>query len=264
MRRLLHALFAGCALCACLVFGATPAFADDWGDDWGSDSVTDPVVEDTPAPMVEDAWEDPVAEPEPVPEPEPEPEPIPEPEPEPIPEPKPESESETPAPADAETTPDPVTDADDKEDAPLVPPQSMQQLTEESRDDVRTIMLTHNHDERTRARDHLIRMGEDGIPGAMMLIQDKVQLSRIYGVVILREIAVNTGLQGSAKQVPAYLLRLLGDHDPMVRHNASMALRKITGQFFDYHFDAPESQRRQAIVRWHRYLLEQGLVTAGE
>lgn len=303
MPRVLKWLWVVCALfCASILLVSGSVSADDWGGGWDDDFAAESapeVVEEPaadpappePAPVEEEAAPDPVDDPAPAADAWDEPEepaaPVmeddtwDEPEEPAAPAEEPEEVEEEPVPevpAAPEEVDTPVEDVDEPEEAPavpdadgeeedkgsLVPPETMQELDEEVRDDVRTIMLTHDHALRTQARDHLIGMGVDGIPGAMMLVKDKMQLSRIFGVVILREIAVNTGGQGAAGQIPGYLLKLLDDHDPMVRHNASMALRKITGQFFDFHYNAPESQRRQAIARWHRYLLDQGMIRAGE
>lgn len=50
------------------------------------------------------------------------------------------------------------------------------------------------------------------------------------------------------------LIRSLDDDDPAVRFYAIQALKRLTGQTFDYRFYEEASQRRASIDRWEEWL----------
>jgi HEAT repeat protein len=63
--------------------------------------------------------------------------------------------------------------------------------------------------------------------------------------------------QSDADAIPQ-LVAALEDDDAAVRFYAIEALRRLTGQTFDYHFYDDEPDRQPAVARWKSWLGERG------
>ena len=60
------------------------------------------------------------------------------------------------------------------------------------------------------------------------------------------------------------LIDNLGDRDESVRFVTAIALRRLTGEDFDYRSYAPLAEREEAIARWRRWLAEPARATPAQ
>lgn len=68
---------------------------------------------------------------------------------------------------------------------------------------------------------------------------------------------IDAGDQQDRAAVPILVDRL-EDEDPAVRFYAILALERLTGTRLGFRFEAPVHERRSAVERWRRYLLDSG------
>ncbi len=119
---------------------------------------------------------------------------------------------------------------------------------------VNVILGANSYAEKTAARDALIAQGPGALDQLGPILADSLQATRLTGVFILQEVG---GTRACTR-----LLELLGDPDPLVRHQSHLALVKITGRVTDFHFD--DTPARQAAGRrdWAKLLRELNLLEA--
>jgi hypothetical protein len=55
-----------------------------------------------------------------------------------------------------------------------------------------------------------------------------------------------------------WLFEGLGHKDPQIRASSEDELRKLTGEYFGYHYDLPRREREQARARWQTWWYESG------
>jgi hypothetical protein len=55
-----------------------------------------------------------------------------------------------------------------------------------------------------------------------------------------------------------WLFEGLGHKEPRIRAASEEELRKLTGEYFGYHFDLPRREREQARARWQKWWYESG------
>ncbi len=106
--------------------------------------------------------------------------------------------------------------------------------------------------EQVAARKSLGAMGSVVSRDALVLLDHHDPIVQVLGVLVLRE------SKGSAAY--AALCRLLNSDNAKLRHQAGMALVKMTGQEIPYHYNDIEENRLVAARAWSDYLLKQGLI----
>jgi hypothetical protein len=55
-----------------------------------------------------------------------------------------------------------------------------------------------------------------------------------------------------------WLFEGLGHKEPKIRASSEDELRKLTGEYFGYHFDLPRRDRERARARWQAWWYESG------
>jgi hypothetical protein len=55
-----------------------------------------------------------------------------------------------------------------------------------------------------------------------------------------------------------WLFEGLGHKEPRIRASSEDELRKLTGEYFGYHYDLPRREREQARERWQKWWYESG------
>jgi hypothetical protein len=77
-----------------------------------------------------------------------------------------------------------------------------------------------------------------------------------------RTLAVKHAAEAHDRSAIPTLVDRLEDEDEAVRFYAILALEKLTGTRLGYDYSSPETQRRQAVERWRRYVQASGTTTA--
>ncbi len=94
---------------------------------------------------------------------------------------------------------------------------------------------------------------------AEKLITSTDDITRINGVNLIKR-AIDSSkynhipLNTKVNKISPILLPLLNDSNSKVRFIAALVLSKLTGNSFNYHFNADHSEREEAITAWNNYI----------
>ncbi len=144
-----------------------------------------------------------------------------------------------------------TTEKSDAKQAPdrTVPKASGEQL-KRIKELVTTIKIGGAYAKQSAAKNELISMGAMVAPEVIPLVDDRVPLVRVLGVIILRE-------TGSPLAYPV-LWRLLDDENGQIRYHAVLALRELTGERHGFYYNDIPENRAKAKGRWQEFLVAQG------
>ena len=103
-----------------------------------------------------------------------------------------------------------------------------------------------------RAQKELFRMGRVAVRYAKQLISASEPRENV------RLAAARVVLHNSSITNVEDLVELLDDRHPLVRHDAAVALKRLTGFTFGFDYRAPREERRAVIFKWKQWLRQRG------
>jgi len=100
------------------------------------------------------------------------------------------------------------------------------------------------------AQNKLFKMGRVVVRYARQLRSDPRRNVRLAAARVM--------LHNASPQNVEDLVELLDDPHPLVRHDAAVALKRLTGLTFGYGYRAPPEERKAVILKWKQWLRQRG------